>query len=186
MNYIKIYENSLDKKKCEELITLFEESNKKREGITSNGLNKQVKNTMDLHSINWNNRYLDDIVYKELNLKLVDYYQYINRTHLFIPYTNIIDTGYQIQKYIKNEGFYKYHNDFCANSNDFRILTFLWYLNDVDEGGETEFENILIKPKTGTLVIFPATWTYPHRGNMPISNDKYIMTGWIYQKTKLK
>jgi hypothetical protein len=36
-----------------------------------------------------------------------------------------------------------------------------------------------IKPKSGKLLIFPACWTYPHRGTMPISDDKYIITGWI-------
>lgn len=182
MNYIKIYENSLDKNTCKDLITFFEESNKKHEGTTGSGINKKIKNTIDLHSSNWNNEYLEDIVYKELNVKLDNYYQHINQKYNFIQYKDIIDTGYQIQKYIKNEGFYVYHNDFIVFRYGFRILTFLWYLNDVDEGGETEFENIVIKPRTGTLVLFPATWTYPHKGNMPISNDKYIMTGWIYQK----
>ena len=63
-----------------------------------------------------------------------------------------------------------------------RIITFLWYLNTVEEGGETEFFNgrISIKPEKGKLLLFPSTWTYIHRGNMPISNDKYILTGWIY------
>jgi hypothetical protein len=37
-----------------------------------------------------------------------------------------------------------------------------------------------VKPEAGKLLFFPATWTYPHRGMMPISNDKYIITGWIY------
>ena len=32
----------------------------------------------------------------------------------------------------------------------------------------------------GKLLIFPATWTYMHRGNVPISEDKYIVTGWLY------
>jgi hypothetical protein len=61
-------------------------------------------------------------------------------------------------------------------------LTYIWYLNDVNEGGETIiWDNHKIKPTTGKLLLFPATWTYPHSGLMPISNDKYIITGWIYQ-----
>jgi hypothetical protein len=51
----------------------------------------------------------------------------------------------------------------------------------VNIGGETEITGyIKIKPKTGSLLLFPATWTYPHCGKMPISNDKYIITGWVY------
>ena len=63
----------------------------------------------------------------------------------------------------------------------YRVITFIWYLNNVEEGGETEFwKDYNIKPTTGKLVLFPASWTFPHRGKMPISDDKYIITGWIY------
>jgi hypothetical protein len=50
-----------------------------------------------------------------------------------------------------------------------------------EEGGETELcIDLKIKPEKGKLLIFPASWLYPHSGKMPISNDKYIVTGWIY------
>lgn len=59
-----------------------------------------------------------------------------------------------------------------------RYLVFLWYLNDVSEGGETEFcdLNIKIKPKKGRLLIFPPYWMYVHRGLMPISSSKHILS----------
>jgi hypothetical protein len=89
----------------------------------------------------------------------------------------------QIQRYTKLKGRYIYHQDFLTEwkTKKFRVITFLWYLNDVEKGGETEFWGThRIKPEAGKLLFFPATWTYPHRGMMPISNDKYIITGWIY------
>ena len=54
------------------------------------------------------------------------------------------------------------------------------YLNDIEEGGETEFldQNRRIKAQKGTMVIFPAAWTHVHRGNPPLNKDKYIGTGW--------
>ena len=61
------------------------------------------------------------------------------------------------------------------------LITYLFYLNTIEEGGETEFiDGTKIKPETGKLLIFPATWTYEHRGNVPISSNKYICTGWLY------
>lgn len=62
-----------------------------------------------------------------------------------------------------------------------RLLVWSIYLNDVENGGETEFlyQQRKIKPKTGTLVIWPAGVTHPHRGNPPYSNDKFILTGWF-------
>jgi hypothetical protein len=68
------------------------------------------------------------------------------------------------------------------NSIKSRLLTFIWYLNTVENGGETEFFNgrIKIKPEKGKLLLFPSTWTYNHKGNIPISSDKYIVTGWVW------
>ena len=57
----------------------------------------------------------------------------------------------------------------------------MFYLNDVEEGGETEFYNqkVKIKPKKGTCVIFPTYNTHLHKGHIPISNDKYILNMWF-------
>ena len=91
-----------------------------------------------------------------------------------------------IQLYKKNVGKYEYHHDFAINIIDksykYRKLTYIFYLNDVDEGGETEFfGHFKIRPQVGKLVIFPACWTFPHCGKMPLSNDKFILTGWLYK-----
>jgi hypothetical protein len=189
MNFIKIYEDSLDEETCDLLINILETNEKTTDGVIHNGVNKQFKNTKDLHSHIWKNEYtlLDQKIYNELHKKLHTYFIDINTNNdTFIhPYDNLNDSGFQIQKYFKNEGFYKYHNDFYLEGNKFRTLTYLWYLNDVEEGGETEFLNLLkIKPKKGCLVIFPSCWTYQHRGCMPTSNDKYILTGWLYGSIK--
>ena len=61
------------------------------------------------------------------------------------------------------------------------------YLNDVEEGGVTNFplQKKSVKPKCGTLVIWPAGFPYLHNGEMPISNNKYIITTWleyVYEK----
>lgn len=62
-----------------------------------------------------------------------------------------------------------------------RVLLFMFYLNDVEEGGETEFyyQQKSIRPKAGRMVIAPAGFTHTHRGNVPQSNDKYILTSWM-------
>ena len=96
----------------------------------------------------------------------------------------------QAQKYEVGE-YYKEHYDFFSPFNhEFktycewmgqRTWTTMIYLNDVKEGGETEFLYQLkrIKPKKGTICIFPAGYTHVHRGNTPFSGEKYIMTGWL-------
>jgi len=54
------------------------------------------------------------------------------------------------------------------------------YLNDVAKGGETEFlhQQVSLKPKQGTLVVWPAYFTHTHRGKPPLSGRKYIINKW--------
>ena len=92
----------------------------------------------------------------------------------------------QAQKYDAGKGNYNYWH--CEvypqaphNEPLHRTLLFMFYLNDVAEGGETEFyyQQRALKPKAGTMVIAPAYFTHTHRGCIPVSNDKYILTSWI-------
>ena len=65
-----------------------------------------------------------------------------------------------------------------------RIFTFMWYLNTIKEEDEgyTEFaDGTRLQPERGTLVMFPATWTFLHRG-FPPKVRKYICNGWIFAK----
>ena len=54
------------------------------------------------------------------------------------------------------------------------------YLNDVTDGGETEFptQDKKFSPRAGDVLIWPAYWTHPHRGIVSESQVKYIATGW--------
>lgn len=65
-----------------------------------------------------------------------------------------------------------------------RFLVMFWYLNDVLVGGETEFYfndvHIKVKPKAGRLICFPPTWTHPHAGLKPISNEKMILGTYLH------
>jgi hypothetical protein len=62
-----------------------------------------------------------------------------------------------------------------------RYLVFLWYLNDVGTGGETEFSDLGIKvqARAGRLLMFPPYWMFQHAGLPPQSNDKYIVSTYL-------
>ena len=62
-----------------------------------------------------------------------------------------------------------------------RYLVFLWYLNDVAEGGETVFPKlgINIAARQGRMVVFPPYWMYQHAGLPPLSNEKYILSTYL-------
>jgi Rps23 Pro-64 3,4-dihydroxylase Tpa1-like proline 4-hydroxylase len=184
MNYIKEYDNVLDNNFCDELIVFFYKSDKLKPGVTFSGFQKDVKNTTDFHFNSENNnefiKYADEILFKTTNKYIQEY---LNEISVLDDNREFNDKGYQMQCYKKNNGYYKYHHDQHINilESEYRVLTYLYYLNDVEEGGETEFcGKIKISPKKGKLVIFPASILFPHCGLMPISNDKYIITGWLY------
>jgi len=92
----------------------------------------------------------------------------------------------QAQKYEAGKGNYNYwhcevYPQAPQNEPLHRTLLFMFYLNDVTEGGQTEFyyQQQAIAPKRGRMVIAPAYFTHTHRGCIPVSNDKYILTSWI-------
>lgn len=195
--YIYLNHHSLSKEICEEIILLYESDLKnKYEGTTGGGTNKEVKHTQDLVIPNdeiWSN--IHSFLNRELKENVDHYMNGLNETnmsssgekYIAFPMLQTQVYGYQIQRYIKGVGQYIYHNDSAINyeKKEDRIITFLWYLNTIEEGGETEmWGTTRIKPEQGKLLLFPACWTFPHCGKMPVSDNKYIITGWVYRKNQ--
>jgi hypothetical protein len=196
--YIYTNENSISKELCYDIIQMFESEENKNDGRTLGGVNKKVKDTVD-YVINANDKKwykYHQFLYKELSRNIKNYLDGLNKNNCinnnnqlsslnynYFDGKNLDIETFMVQRYIKNTGRYIYHNDFMVDikNSKHRVITYLWYLNDVEEGGETVLEdNIFIKPTTGKLLLFPACWTYPHCGRIPISSNKYIITGWIY------
>ena len=203
MEFIREYKNSISSEVCDEIIRKFELEEDKHCGKTISGVHKDIKDTTDYQLFSpidktikevWKN--IDKILYDELKQKMKSYITELDGiffndiSYNLFNYQFLSDDGFMIQKYKKGIGKYIYHNDFKNDviQHRHRVITYLWYLNDVDEGGTTEFlgGKLHIKPEKGKLVLFPASWCFPHRGNVPISNDKYIITGWFYEENNEK
>ena len=201
-NYI--YENnySIPDILCDEIIYKYEQNTDFHyQGVTHGGIQRNIKNTRDFiipKCLNETDEWykIEKFLYKELQKNFEKYKKLLNNNDNYKPQNNsnnlykMLDAeqhieNFMIQKYNKEIGKYSYHHDF---HNDFtnkkhRTVTYLWYLNDVVEGGETEFWGThKITPQKGKLIFFPACWCFPHRGMVPISSDKYIITGWFYEK----
>ena len=87
----------------------------------------------------------------------------------------------KIQKTIPGGGYHIWHPEMQSIHEKGRCLVFMLYLNDVEEGGETEFlyQHKRIQPKRDRFVLWPAYFTHTHRGNPPLSGEKLILTGWV-------
>ena len=169
---------------CNEIITYFEENkNIQRQGITSGGKNTLIKKRTDITVAPQS---LDD-------LKLRCLKDYMNELHKCFQDYNVqwpflknmiknVDIGiFNIGKYLPGDHFSNSHTERSTLQNAHRILAWMTYLNDVEDGGETSFShyNVKIKPKTGKTLIWPAEWTHAHSGEILNSGVKYIITGWI-------
>ena len=99
-----------------------------------------------------------------------------------IPYLtnfNYVSALCLLQKTQPTQGYHMFHGENINWNMEPRTMAWMVYLNDVEEGGETEFlyQKRKIKPEKGTVLIWPGSYTHLHRGNPPMS-DKYIATGW--------
>jgi hypothetical protein len=56
-------------------------------------------------------------------------------------------------------------------------------LNNVDDGGTQFFhQGLTIKAEKGLTLIWPADWTFVHRGQVSNTKEKWIITGWYNLK----
>lgn len=174
----------IDKSLCNDLIAFFEsKKNKQRPGtVYGDGKDKvkrEFKDSMDI-SLNANDPNIKTYVPELLNVMKL-YGQYFKAADEMQARFGITE-NINIQRYYPGQGFHGFHFEKNPSSKNTlsRHLVFMTYLNDVPEGGETEFfhQNLKIKPEQGLTVIWPAEWTYLHRG-LSSKHTKYIVTGWF-------
>jgi hypothetical protein len=183
-NFIGVFENAFSKEYCEDLIESFEKSIAAGFGLSrqvnegTSGLAKKdtqlFNNTQGLKINIYNVSHFNEIFWSNCYPKYEEQYPQIKDSDTHGNYS------FKLQKTNLKEGYHLWHYESSTRSTSNRLLTWMLYLNDVEEGGETEFlyQSMRIKPKQGTLVIWPAAFTHTHRGNPPLSNAKYIVTGW--------
>ena len=181
-DFIYIEENTLSKDFCNHCIKKFENDDRKCIGVFNNGnsgmpvVDSTVKQSTDLYissESDWNEENLT------FDKSLSEHYEsYVGKT-FSEEYRNDFrarSKGFQIQRTEPGQ-FYRYHSDSYRD----RLVTYIWYLNDIFEDGYTEFEfGLKVQPRTGKILLFPATWQYLHRGYPPKSETKYLCTGWLY------
>lgn len=196
---IWILDSMLDLNFCNFVIKKFESmENFQMEGTTGSGVNKSIKDSMDLliSSVgDSETNYIDSVMFQSLHDSVGKIIQQLLKHNISIGWNpNDIfnhDTGYQIQK-TSPGGKYVWHIENNQSSQCFetgsaaRSLTYIIYLNDVEEdcGGCTGFlyQKIKVQPKAGRIVVFPPYWTHVHAGHPLLSGVKYIATGWFFSE----
>jgi hypothetical protein len=184
-NFIGVYENVFTEEYCNSVIEYF--NNAEKAGLTltrhQQGEDKLKKDDTQLYAhseiqLKYSSNLItgfNNVLWNEIYPKYANIFAELKE---YAQHTNYV---YKVQKTEIGQGYHVWHSESTSRNTCTRILAWTLYLNDVEEGGETEFLYYpkRVKPKTGTFVLWPASFTHTHRGNPPISNTKYIVTGWI-------
>ena len=175
----------IKKKVCDDLVSFFKKTNQKRPGhiSTKNGpsLMSKVKKSIET-TFSPESKLTEFVNYTNELRKCVNKYKKKWKESNNCERFGLTE-GTNLQYYPPKGGYYVYHSERTAgyrpNSN--RHLVFMTYLNDVTDGGETEwkYQKLKIQPRKGLTVIWPTDWTHTHRGLPSKTQHKYIMTGWL-------
>ena len=183
-NFISVKDDVLSSEICSSIIERLEAdpnieptSESIHKNLPSSYAGKTLGILIDEDTSDWIDIF--DILNNSLNSNLREYvektnFENLNKKKIYFPYCHL-------QK-ILDGGFYPPHFDDDADPRyeRKRIITCIWYLNDVEKGGETHFlqSGFKIKPKTGRLTLFPSNSSFIHEGLPPIGT-KYIISCWL-------
>jgi|TARA_X000001382_G_scaffold5997_1_gene4882 hypothetical protein len=186
-NFIGVYDNYILPEECDRAIKLFEDQNK-----FNNTMNRMSSENSPITQKQDKQFFASpsnlNIWWEDLKTMIINYdmswSHYMQNTGANTAYdmNKFFYTDLKIQKTLPTEGYHVWHVEHGKSYEDVaRAFVFSIYLNDVEEGGETEFLHFSkrIKPKKGRIVIWPASFPYLHRGNPPLSGEKYILTSWM-------
>jgi hypothetical protein len=185
-NFIGVYDNYITKEECDKAIKLYEDQNKFNNTVNRiNAERSPILRKQDQQFFAGSHNI--DLWWQELKSMIlnfeISFKHYVENTGAQDAYgVPFHFTNLKIQKTLPTEGYHVWHIEHGEGyHNEARAFVFSIYLNDVEEGGETEFLNFSkrVKPKTGRIVIWPAGFPYVHRGNPPLSGEKYIITSWM-------
>jgi prolyl 4-hydroxylase len=181
----------LTKEHCASLIERFKTHNGHHLGLTGNGFNPEVKDTLDLNLVHFPEFVEDcDIFQREIRkgfremLQLPEFSELMKYSDLNALEQSHFsqNLGYQIQMY-KPGGKYIYHFEQCFQTLQTarRSLVYTMYLNEDFEQGHTHFprQKIAVKPKIGRMVLFDSSWSNVHAGMEVKGGEKFMMTGWV-------
>jgi len=183
-DWIGSFDNYLDPKICDFLISYFEKHKNSLayDRFSSEKVPKKEKNDLCLGVSKFNNWFKEMSILCDAVTECLNLYE---RDTNVIKYCNLSElhfTDIKIQKTVPTGGYHSWHTERSYTNNlCTRVLVFTVYLNDINEGGETEFLLMKqrVKPVKGRISIFPAYFPFVHRGNPPLQEDKYIVTSWL-------
>ncbi len=175
-SYVRTYDDAIPAQTCRDIIDIFERDTHRQ---TVNGKTGRA----GLEDSSWREMDFDDCTESGIRNMLVNclrHYKPVYERDCGIRPPLPQPVGLDVltaKRYDPGGDQFQPHYDSVGPVAN-RYLVFLWYLNDVAEGGETEFMDLGVssRPVAGRLLVFPPYWMYRHAGRPPVSGPKYIIS----------
>jgi hypothetical protein len=179
-DHIAIFDNFVDEKLIDELIAYFHQNENlgrvhDRYQGGKNGHPRHIKDDLATLPAFALKDHFAEIFFRDIYPHYTKKYSSLHT----MSYHTIYEQ--KLQKTKPGQGYHVWHFEKDGMQNRNRILAYILYLNDVSEGGETEFlyQKCRIQPKRNRFILWPSSFTHTHRGNPPLKEDKYILAGWV-------
>ena len=178
-NFIRSYHNVLDEDFIEYLISYIDSKNPYRKRTSRKVTDSQIPLEAFFKDLSME---VDSRMISMLSKYFEDF------PHLITNDAEWVSGATILQKTEPTEGYHDFHYENGGWDESNRCLAWMIYLNDVEEGGETEFlyQKLRIKPQRNMALIWPASFTHMHRGLTPLSSTKYILTGWFVPTARMR
>jgi hypothetical protein len=177
-NWIRVYDNVIAPEVCDDLVDFFERNPEHHEMVRLEGHRQFAQVNLQMHE-EWNG--FSDVLTEKFKEYIEVYCDDCNVTNMMFPQQFAFEM-YRMKRYLPN-GIDEFHDHVDVGNLDSarRFLVFFLYLNE-PEGGTTDFPqyNISVKPKKGSMLMFPPLWTHLHAGRKPINLPKYIIGSYLH------
>lgn len=189
-NFIYEYENFVDDEICDQFIELIE---KEKNSIISNNKSSsknKVRNNIAFNITELSNEYnfvkIVDMEASALISKSIT--NYYDDNILVNKYSDMFSSKSKdynmklIYRFYDENDYYNWHIDSSKDGNF--VLSIIIYLNDDFDGGETLFLNdkVKVKPKKGSVLVFPCDMRTIHKGTKVTSGTKKIIWTCLEEK----
>jgi len=161
---------------CDSLVELFEEDSEHHERVDD-----QSKPTFTQLNLNQHHAKIVPTLSAYV-VELINLFKNDVPAAKFLPPSKFLEE-FRVKRYsVGGIDRFDEHVDVSSHATAKRALAMLFYLNSVPVGGQTTFpqHGVSFRPTKGYVTVFPPTWDYPHEGQPPISNTKYIMSTYLH------
>lgn len=185
-NYIKVFDNVLDKGALEAFTKICKNNIKYSPSAVLNAdgsqrIDPSVRNVMGYTLSNINDSSLTNAHWASFFLGCFSHYlkEYNKNFDDFDLNVNINDM--QVLKYSEG-GHYKFHIDDGPSAP--RTMSFIYFVNDNYEGGNLNFRLLeskkmhVIEKVSNRLIIWPSNFMFPHAVNPVTKGERFSVVAW--------